>query len=158
MAGNFHLGSYCFHNFLITELLSPNSTANPSAKCSLLCVVVATRFADLQHVVQRRPRKHSTILPFTPKGAQGHFFGVFQLLCAAQWPKAAIKMISFLATQEFLQGQYSSLPSLHAHLHLSRLESQTSLSNQMSSLWKMLVGGNDHKAALGLICPLTTFT
>lgn len=84
MAGNFQSDSQCFHNFLVTDLLSSNGTANPSAKHSLLRLVVTTRFADLQHLMWRRPRKLSTILPFTPNGAQGHFFGIFQLLCMAQ--------------------------------------------------------------------------
>lgn len=67
--GNFQLDSLYFHNFLVTDLLSPISTANPSAKCSLFPLAVTIRSADLQHIMWRKPRKHSTILTFTPNGA-----------------------------------------------------------------------------------------
>lgn len=93
MAGNFQSDHQCCHKFLITDLLTLNGTANPSAKGLLLYFVVASRFAHLQQVVQKSPKKHSSVLPFTPNGDQAYFFGIFRLSCVAQWPKADIEMI-----------------------------------------------------------------
>lgn len=93
MAENFQSDHQCCHKFLITDLLTPNGTANPSAKSLLFRFVIVSRFADLQQVMQKSQKKHSFFLPFTPNGDQAHLFGIFQLSCVAQGSKVDIEMI-----------------------------------------------------------------